>query len=230
MSLLLEMFQSKFKKVTFWDNAAVKKCKDEFGRDALMNHNADIHEIWPKARCHKVDCSRIKYVVVCSTWNELFILQVHGFISNVAVRMGSLSPLFVVEDFINAQGDYAATHVAEELFAAKREARTITQNFLEELDEDERDGPRFVKMLQTKKQILKGADPHWMVVHSFFASQSEENSDSKFAQRLLECLPTEEKPVTWAQAESDLKELHAAPLGRYAGRAICSHLRACSAQ
>ena len=78
-------------------------------------------------------------------------------------------------------------------------------------------------MLETKTQMLNGADPHWMVVHFFFASQSEENSDSRFAQRLLECLPTEEKPVTWAHAEGYLKKLRAPPLGRYAGRAISSH-------
>ena len=125
----------------------------------------------------------------------------------------------------NAQSDYAATHVAEELLAPKRGARTIAQNFLEELDEDERHGPSFVKMLETKKQILKGADPNWMVVHSFFASQSEENSDSRFVQRFLECLPTEEKAVPWALEESDLKKLQATPLGRYAGRAISSHVK-----
>ena len=167
---------SKFKKVTLWDTSAVKKCKDEFGRDALIKHNADICEIWPKARCHKIDHSGIKYVVVCSSWNELFNLQVHGFISNVGVHLCSLPPSFAEKDLINAQNDYAATHVAEELLAPKRGARTIAQNFLDELDEDERDGPSFVKMLETKKQILKGADPHWMVVHSFFAPQREETA------------------------------------------------------
>ena len=54
-----------------------------------------------------------------------------------------------------------------------------------------------------------------MVVHSFSASHSEENSDSRFAQRLWECLPPEEKSVTWARAEGDLKKLHATPLGSH---------------
>jgi len=98
--------------VTLSNNEAVKKCKDEFGRDALIKHNADIYEIWPKARCRKIDHSGTKYVVVCSSAKELFNLQVRGFISNVAVHMGSLPPLFAEKDLFNAQGDYAATHVA----------------------------------------------------------------------------------------------------------------------
>ena len=79
---------SKFK-MTLWVNAAVKKCKDEFGRDALTKYNGDIYEMWPEARCDKIDYSGIKYVVVCSSWNELFSLQVHCFISNVALHLGS---------------------------------------------------------------------------------------------------------------------------------------------
>ena len=45
MSLLLETLLSKFKNLTLLDNAEVKKCKNEFGRDALTKHNADIHGI-----------------------------------------------------------------------------------------------------------------------------------------------------------------------------------------
>ena len=63
MSQLLETL-SKFKKAKVWDNAALMKCKDEFAHDALTKYNADIHEIWPRARCHKIDSSGIKYVVV----------------------------------------------------------------------------------------------------------------------------------------------------------------------
>ena len=104
MSPLLETFLSKFKKVTLWDKAAVKKCKDEFGRDALIKHNADMHEMWPTARCHEIDHSGIKCVVVCSSWDELFNLQVHGFISNVAVHLGSLPPSYAEKNLIDAQG------------------------------------------------------------------------------------------------------------------------------
>ena len=180
LSQLLETFLSKFKKVTLWDNAAVKKCKDEFGRDALTEHNADIYEIWPRADCHKIDYSGT------STWSCALL----GLISSTCSFMASspTSPCTWAVCFLSKQRrtsstpsvDDAATHVADKLLASKR-------------DEDERDGPSFVKMLEAKMQMLKGADPHWMVVHSFFASQSEENSDSRFAQQLLECLPPEEK-------------------------------------
>ena len=66
MSPLLETFLLKFKKVTLWDNATVKKCEDEVGRDALIEHSADIYEMWPETRRHKIDHRGIKYVVVCS--------------------------------------------------------------------------------------------------------------------------------------------------------------------
>ena len=59
-----------------------------------------------------------------------------------------------------------------------------------------------------------------MAVHSFSATQSEENSDPRFAQRLLERLPTVE-----AHAEGCLKKLQAPLLGRDAGRAISSHVK-----
>ena len=129
MSPLLETFLSKFKKLTVWDEAAVKKCKDEFDRDALTKHNTDIYEIWWRARCHKIDYSGIMYVVVCFSWNQLFNLQVHGFISNVAVHLGSLLPSVADKELINAQCDYAATHVAEELLRPNREPRRSRRTF-----------------------------------------------------------------------------------------------------
>ena len=80
MSQLLETSLSKFKKVPVWDNAAVKKCL------AHQTQRRHLRNMAKSAFCHKIEYSGIKYVVVCSSWNELFDVQVHDFfISDVDV-------------------------------------------------------------------------------------------------------------------------------------------------
>ena len=147
-----------------------------------------------------------------------------AFVKGIAVELKLLEPLVAESELVEGLVDFKAKHVDEGLISMVTTARKMAETCLLELDEDQRNGAAIAEMLERQKLVLTSADKHWAVEHGFWVEMASDTGSGRYAQKILDLLPSKVKAVSFVEAQNGLRALKASALGRYCGRAIASNL------
>lgn len=166
-------------------------------------------------------CGRGRSCATCPTGVELFDIHAASWVKAAAVAKHLLDPLFA-EDALAETNTTTVDAIAPALIAHAKVARSLAQDSLLELGENQRGGEEIAAMLEKQKALLQSTDKYWLVEHRFFSGMAERGTH-RYGQKMWDCLPSATLPKGFRDSYTALRALKDSAMAVYCDRAVPSH-------
>jgi hypothetical protein len=101
-----------------------------------------------------------------------------------------------------------------------QEAVMTRHTLKEQLDDEEATAENIMRIMTAKKGFLTTTDRFWRIEYSFWSSLLGASAESKIHEKVLECLPTVERPLTLQQADALFDKVENSKLVAFCGPAL----------